>query len=51
MQPPITDGALCEQASDRGGGPLLLVPALDPRLLQQLTVLLLRHPLAALFDN
>src|SRR6185437_451927 len=30
---------------------LLLVPALDPRLLQQLAVLLLRHPLAALLDD
>src|SRR5262249_20856018 len=40
-----------------GGGPgtltsaLLLVPALDPRPLQQLAVLLLRHPLAALLDD
>ena len=31
--------------------PLLLVPALDTRLLQQLAVLLLRHPLAALLDD
>jgi hypothetical protein len=30
---------------------LLLVPALDPRLLQQLAVLLLRHTLAALLDD
>jgi hypothetical protein len=31
--------------------PLLLVPALDPRLLQQLAVLLLGHTLAALLDD
>ena len=31
--------------------PLLLVPALNPCLLQQLTVLLLRHPLAAFLDD
>jgi hypothetical protein len=30
---------------------LLLVPALNARLPQQLAVLLLRHPLAALLDN
>src|SRR6516165_11056140 len=30
---------------------LLLVPALDARLLQQLAVLLLRHALAALLDD
>jgi hypothetical protein len=30
---------------------LLLVPALDARFLQQLAVLLLRHPLAALLDD
>jgi hypothetical protein len=30
---------------------LLLVPALDARLLQQLAVLLLRHTLAALLDD
>ena len=33
------------------GALLLLVPALDPRLLQQLAVLLLRHTLAALLDD
>jgi len=30
---------------------LLLVPALDARLLEQLAVLLLGHPLAALLDD
>jgi hypothetical protein len=30
---------------------LLLVTTLDARLLQQLAVLLLRHPLAALLDD
>jgi hypothetical protein len=32
------------------GLPLLLVPALNARLAQQLAVLLLSHPLAALLD-
>jgi len=35
----------------RQARPLLLVPALNPCLLQQLTVLLLRHPLAAFLDD
>jgi hypothetical protein len=34
-----------------GGEALLLVAALDPRPLQQLAVLLLRHPLAPLLDD
>jgi hypothetical protein len=37
--------------SYRRGVRLLLVPALDARLAQQLAVLLLRHPLAALLDD
>ena len=61
--PPIADGAPCERATGRGRAsrafrtsqdrcrPLLLVPALNPCLLQQLTVLLLRHPLAAFLDD
>ena len=35
----------------RAARALLLVPALDARLLQQLAVLLLRHTLAALLDD
>jgi len=48
-RPPVTG-----QTATAAGGPpaaLLLVPALDPRLLQQLAVLLLRHPLTALLDD
>src|SRR5258708_26002843 len=35
---------------DPAGRQLLLVPALNARLAQQLAMLLLRHPLAALLD-
>src|SRR5258708_15670179 len=48
-----SQGALARpRHADRSGHPgLLLVPALDARLLQQLAVLLLGHPLTALLDD
>ena len=47
--PPQRQPAWLEPASRQAA--LLLVPALNPRLTQQLAVLLLRHPLAPLLDD
>src|SRR5215472_2257461 len=48
---PPAAGQTATAAGERTPAALLLVPALDPRLLQQLAVLLLRHPLTALLDD
>jgi hypothetical protein len=43
--------AAADAGRQEAPGPLLLVTALDTGLLEQLAVLLLRHPLAALLDD